>query len=581
MPGWGVKLGKTYISGADDDDILASSACSGLAVSGVGCMESPPKGLGLPALRTEDVTYTQTDGVEHFNDWYEPRIITLENVTVCDDSCGACGKSGSARRKLRDLYSEWRRVCCDTELVVYTDCHGQRDPDNPVIDDDSTATRVNLAFNPRALVAGYAGEYLPRNGWTSSWIDDVTDIPADLVADGVSSYNRITCPSAQNSVTGRGIDAYVAADAGSPGVMGDAIKRRVVPGLDYRISVYVRSSVAVPDARLVARFHDGAGNWVGAAVNGSSVAVAANTWTRLDQLVTAPASGNYIGFGTRLPATSLANFPASGTMDHVGLLIEQVSTLGDYFDGDSHNADDEVVGGQKYTYLWDGDPENSTSEQIAQTYIAGLADQSLTGPFGIVGRPRVADLEPIGSGSSCYQGPLRFDAKDHRVYVLDECGTPGYSKTASVTRGSLLLARCYTADAGGTPTRCYSGAGRCYSHEVDTSESVEPVAFTVGGTEKVNPMIVLMPQLTSPRVEILGAGGLQWVSFAATILDYPVTINTEKGTAFQNGQSVTHLLRGSIFIGLDPGDYTVRLLSGSDSDTGTAQVTWRDTVIHI
>jgi hypothetical protein len=104
--GWYVELDGVGISGSDD--------------AAAGSITTPPDGLGVPELRTEDVEFAQRDGTRHYADWYLPRIITLENVTVSPDDCPGCG---SVRQRARDISTAWSRKCDDVELVIYTDCH--------------------------------------------------------------------------------------------------------------------------------------------------------------------------------------------------------------------------------------------------------------------------------------------------------------------------------------------------------------------------------------------------------------------------------------------------------------------------
>lgn len=100
--------------------------CENILGDVVGYLTEVPDGMGLPDLRTEDVTYPQRDGVRHFSDWYGARIITLDNVWLPSHSCNDCP---DVRARLRALIKAWSRKCEDVELVLYTDCHGQGDRD--------------------------------------------------------------------------------------------------------------------------------------------------------------------------------------------------------------------------------------------------------------------------------------------------------------------------------------------------------------------------------------------------------------------------------------------------------------------
>lgn len=93
-----------------------------LAGTLVGCLNVPPDGLGVPPMRSGDVTFAQRDGVQQFGDLYEPRQITFL-VSICNDGCPGCP---TGRQKAKRLTTEWSRSCASASLVLFSDCH---DPD--------------------------------------------------------------------------------------------------------------------------------------------------------------------------------------------------------------------------------------------------------------------------------------------------------------------------------------------------------------------------------------------------------------------------------------------------------------------
>jgi hypothetical protein len=115
----------------------------------------------------------------------------------------------------------------------------------------------------------------------------------------------------------------------------------------------------------------------------------------------------------------------------------------------------------------------------------------------------------------------------------------------------------------------------CYDNPV--GNVVLPTDVVVGGTEQVFPTVTLYPGLTRPRLENVTTG--EFISFAEEIVGSPVEINTQDGTAFQDGTSVTHLLRGSLFLSMKPGTYEWKLTSASPADDGYADLCWRNTVL--
>lgn len=104
--GWTVTLDGVTLSGGDRP--------------GTGCLTLPPEGLGIPELRDNDVVYAQRDGVKHFSDWYEPRIITI-NAVVGGTSC-RCPSCGDERVRVAQILKAWSRKCEDVELVITPPC---------------------------------------------------------------------------------------------------------------------------------------------------------------------------------------------------------------------------------------------------------------------------------------------------------------------------------------------------------------------------------------------------------------------------------------------------------------------------
>lgn len=197
-------------------------------------------------------------------------------------------------------------------------------------------------------------------------------------------------------------------------------------------------------------------------------------------------------------------------------------------------------------------------------------DRTLIGPFGVIGRPRSQPLNWISRKEQAADFTLVFECVDEKMYVLDRCGTPGYEECVEIEPGSEVLCRTYP--------RCYTGGSEgtwCYTETV-TEDSVEPVEILVGGTECVFPKIVLMPDLTSPRIENITTG--DYISYRG-VVDYPVEIDTENMTATSNGESRTHLLDGTATFNMQPGQYELRLVSQSKDDDGYATFCWRNTVI--
>lgn len=447
-------------------------------------------GLGLPALRTEDVSYYQRDGVVHFSDWYTERIITLTGTIGPDTTCAcdevqSCGCT-TTRQQLQDLVQAWKRSCCDTELVIYTDCH---QPDLV----DGINVYPDGSFEVDA------------DGWTGT---------------GGVTVQRVTTP------VHTGVGALEIAWDTDAVNYGNQAEGPVLTGLTVgdrvRVSAWVYGVTGGPDLAL------GATDSLGVDVTHSGDLVPSDdAWhfTSLDY---------YIGdLGEIVPFVDHATASVAGDLAYV-----------------------DVVAVEHYTGV----------------------DRALNGPFGVVGRPRVFTYKPKYHGEKIFDFVARFDAVDQRMYVLDECGTPGYESCVDVDPGSQKFSIC-AADG-----ICAEPGGVCLTTPVVSDDSVTPTEILVGGTERVFPTITLYPPLIQPYVENITTG--EYVSLDTTMNedDLPVTINTENGTAFDSaGTSMTHLLRGSLFLSVEPGNYEIRLMSAGVivefDDPGYMTWCWRDTIV--
>lgn len=197
-----------------------------------------------------------------------------------------------------------------------------------------------------------------------------------------------------------------------------------------------------------------------------------------------------------------------------------------------------------------------------------IEQRVITGPYGIVGRPRVFESDWQYRDDQIADVVLRFDAVDHRVYVLDPCGTPGTAQVYTILPEQA-------ANVCANLPMCFTGAGFCFDQVIDPA--IEATDVTVYGTECVNPTIIFYPNLTRPRITNETTG--DWIGYNATIVDDPVVVNTELGVATQNGVSVTHNLIGSLTFKLDPGEYEIGLTSQSQFDDGYADLSYRPTVL--
>jgi hypothetical protein len=198
-----------------------------------------------------------------------------------------------------------------------------------------------------------------------------------------------------------------------------------------------------------------------------------------------------------------------------------------------------------------------------------VEQRTITGPYGIVGRPRVFESEWLYRDEQIADVLLRFDGTDHRIYVLDPCGTPG-------------LSECYQIDAGtfetcATLPWCFEddGTGVCFDTPVEGTS--EPVEVTIAGTECVNPTLTLYPGMVRPRIINQTTG--DWIGYNTTVIGEPVVIDTLNGTATQNGEDVTANLIGSLQFKMNPGEYEIQVVSFGLDDDGYVDFCYRPTVL--
>ena len=491
--GWAVNLNGVMLTYCVEQSEWDDLDCAPATV--VDALTAPPAGLDLPSLRTEDVTYFQRDGVKHFSDWYEPRIITVQGTLgpVTDD-CVA-GECSTVREQLQTLVQAWKRTCCDTELVIFPDCYSPDlvtgsnvYPDGTFDVDTDGWTGINGAAVARVTSPVHAGS----GALEVTWVTD--PVPYD--------------------------------DPTSTGQAGLGATYVATPGERYRVSGWVYAATGDPQPVL------GVTDSAGDEPVYSDPAPADDTWhyVTVDYLV--PESGELVPFLTNGEASTAGQ---TGYIDEV------------------------------------------------EAYLYTDVDRSIAGPFGVVGRPREFKYGWANRSDQIVDFVARFDAVDQRMYVLDECGTPGYADCVDVDPGSQLLSVCFEDGTGpyaGEKVVCFSGAGFCFTNTVTNGDSVAPAVVEVGGTERVYPSIVLYPTLLNPVIENITTGDT--ISFDGSITDLPVTINTEDGTAFDSeGNSLTHLLRGNLFLSLDPGNYEFRLLSsGEPVEPGYLQLCTRSTVVN-
>lgn len=603
--GWAAGLNGVIIAGGCEhgQEDWDESTCGETEMVVIDRLTAPPDGLGLPGYRTQDTTFMGRDGVKHFDDYYGPRFITLQ-ATIGPNKCDKCG---DVRKQVRNLIRAWSRQCetgCDDELVIFTPCGDEVYDEFPVA--KLLTTRTNLmAFNSRgqAFTENCATfEFSDGRGFAGATgvyenPEEVTNLPATIPDEQVIARKRWTSDVTsfcRDYGTDRCYDLCYENEipgdnAGAGFIMGctGLAGHPVTPGNVYAMSGYLRSSKDDVNVLVRVWFYDNDGQIL-SSEDGEITNLSASIWTRIAHAVVVPTGAVTMMFALDT-ASGGATFQSGDTLDATGVLVEQFASadglgtppfdsaaveamLGDYFDGQFSDSDNPVLGGERIEYYFEGDEFASPSVQEVYEYVPG-PDRELNGPFGVVGRARIAEVRWRSSKKEVADVLLRFDGIDHRLNILDACGTPWSYDCVQVEVGSEQKARCYD--------RCYdeTEGTRCYDQPVPGSVSIDPEEVDVLGDLTVYPTITLNPSLTSPRIQSLT--NEQTIIFNGSIEmdEEPVIIYTEDMVAFQGSVNVSHLLSGDTDFKFEPGLQSLRVLSQSLGDTGTVEICWRPAVV--
>lgn len=222
--------------------------------------------------------------------------------------------------------------------------------------------RTNYAQNPDQAVGGGIAEQLAGGTWTPSqqtisWHPFLT-----------AAYRRTN--AATQSSTGRGAAYGGNPTSPSPSTSGTWIAYPVVAGGTVSASAWMNVVVAGASGRhqLFARFHNGAGAWVGTEV---AAATLANNQQRATGTWEVPAGATYVVFGHRPEKTT--DYAAGDYFETTGIQIERGPVTA-FFSGASTPAP-EVADVERYH--WAGTANNSNSLYETRTaYLAPEGDDT-------------------------------------------------------------------------------------------------------------------------------------------------------------------------------------------------------------
>lgn len=183
----------------------------------------------------------------------------------------------------------------------------------------------NHCLNPRQVSGGSTSEFQIRYGWAPSYLTGIV-IPGS----GLTTAARSTCPSNMTDPN-QGVNWGGNVQLGSPLTSGDWLNYPMTPDVPMKLFTWVRLGLS-GNVTVRLRYHDGAGNWVGASQSPLVVPLTAGVWTAVSvPSFTPPAGATHAVFGMFLNATS-GTFPAGVAYDQTGCCVTQQAAPAAWFD---------------------------------------------------------------------------------------------------------------------------------------------------------------------------------------------------------------------------------------------------------
>lgn len=231
----------------------------------------------------------------------------------------------------------------------------------------TTVTRTNLAERPTGAGSLNGWSTIPVNQYDPAVVTDVVRRPG-------TSAHRVT----RTTVNPALILAQWNYAGQAVGYNADSLA--VAPSQPVTVSVYLRCSVTAR-GRVLLTFRDNAGTAIGAEIPGTMTPMTAGTWTRVSFTATAPANAARVSVQVQT-LTETGSPSTGGELSWAqDLLVEQGSTLSDYFDGGMADTDDAA-------FEWTGTAHASRSvqreakfvqpDQVPPVVATVMADESTT-----------------------------------------------------------------------------------------------------------------------------------------------------------------------------------------------------------
>jgi hypothetical protein len=235
----------------------------------------------------------------------------------------------------------------------------------------SVVVRTNRATNPNVTAAATNWAAVAGTGGTASGARNTGD-----GYDGGAGFYRVSWTVATTALSGGFTYTQTGLSAST----------------QYTHAIYVRSSKA-QTVFLKAQYQNSSSTNVGAATNGTAVALVANEWARITVTATSGAAVDRVVL-TAAATTGGANWANGDTFDGDCIQIELGATATDFFDGSYANG-----GGQAYAWTGTADASTSTATAYNPTLTLVAKTDAPTDRVEIT----IADLYPAEATVTVYR----------------------------------------------------------------------------------------------------------------------------------------------------------------------------------
>lgn len=381
----GILPGVTYTVSVEVEAVTACNvtvSAQGTAMGGTAQVSAPTVSLSAGEIRRLTITYT-TNAAGASNVYLIRRGVITSQEFIFRKVLWVVGTFAPDYFDGSNPGARWTGTAnaSASELLIPR-------PADRVAPNSLPVIRRNRARNPRGISTGYLGEFTPRFSWINTFLTSRTDGPDAAT----TSWVRATPPANPAQGTARGVNLYGNEQGGAPGTTGTWRDQPVTPGDKITVSGWMRTNAYTAGMTFLIslRFHDGAGNWVGAAVSGpNATPTAANQWLWVTATVNVPAGGLFLSGGRYVGGYSAwtdTNWIDVGPLVIEGGADSDVYRSSDYFDGSYPGA------------RWTGAAHNSASElqQVRTSEVASLARSATRYREGI-GSPENFEIAPPGT----------------------------------------------------------------------------------------------------------------------------------------------------------------------------------------